>query len=318
MYIVTGGLGFIGSNLVEDLISQGEEVLVVDSETYAASDNNRFHGVPYFKGDICDPQTWDNVKRSLMAFRGNLRFIRGIFHLAAESHVDNSIGNDLPFLKTNVIGTREVLNFATELGIKIVNVSTDEVAGEVDLIKGDKPFDRNSPIQPRNPYAASKAAAEILGKAYFNTYNTKVITVRPSNNFGPRQHREKLIPKIIINAQANEPIPVYGNGMQIRDWLYVKDCTRGLISAMENGQPGKIYCLGGENPATNIEIVKKILYIMNKPDSLINYVEDRKGHDKAYLVDCEATKKELTWCPVRKHVYTFDKLLEETINWYVR
>ena len=275
-FIVTGGFGFIGSNLVNELLAKGRKVICFDKLTYAAKleyvrerDSENFL---FYQEDITDPTIFERFDW--------LDDVEGIFNLAAESHVDNSIANPYPFIDTNIKGTLNMLELARRLNTKMVQVSTDEVIGSIDDGEATEDF----PLITNSSYSASKGAAELFCRAYLATHNVNVVITRCGNNFGPNPHSEKFIPKIIRNALDNEPIPVYGSGTNIRQWTYVKNHIEDLILIMEHGEKGKTYNVGWGEHYTNNQIVKLILKKLNKPESLIKYVEDRKGHDFRYSV----------------------------------
>ncbi len=306
--LVTGGAGFIGVNLVRMIIKERPdwEVINYDKLTYAGNleslkdieDDPRY---TFIHGDITDSKTVSEVMKDCW----------GVLHLAAESHVDRSIEDPGPFLNTNVIGTRAMLDAALNNNIeRFVQVSTDEVYGS---LKPEEPaFTENHPIKPNSPYSASKAAGDLLARAYFVTYGLPVITTRCSNNYGPCQFPEKLIPLLINNALNDKAIPVYGDGMQVRDWIFVEDHCRGLIEVLEQGKPGEIYNMGGNCEMHNIDLVKLLLKELGKPESLITFVKDRLGHDRRYAMNSQKIKEELGWEPK----WSFEKAIKATVTWY--
>jgi dTDP-glucose 4,6-dehydratase len=305
--LVTGGAGFIGSNFVRNLLATDPDVHIVnfDSLTYAGnlanladvSANPRYS---FVKGDITDREQ----------VRTAMRGVSDIIHFAAESHVDRSIQDSGPFVRTNVIGTQILLDATREFGVKkYVQVSTDEVYGS---LGPTGLFTEETPLQPNSPYSASKASADLLVRAYHHTFGLHAVTTRCSNNYGPYQFPEKLIPLFVSNLLANEPVPVYGDGMQIRDWIHVLDHCRGVEAAWRKGKPGEVYNFGGRCEMPNIDLTKLLLKLLGKPDTLIRYVKDRPGHDRRYAIDCSKAERELGWTPQ----VSFDRGLAETIDWY--
>jgi dTDP-glucose 4,6-dehydratase len=309
--LVTGGAGFIGSNLIRYIIAHRDwRVVNLDALTYAGNLENlrdvelneRYH---FVHGRIEDAAL---VRRVLEQYN-----VGGIIHCAAESHVDRSILSAEPFIETNVRGTLVLLEAARAHGVeRFIHVSTDEVYGS--LGPDDPPFTEESPLRPNSPYAASKAAADCLVRAFVHTYGFPAIITRCSNNYGPYQFPEKLIPLMITNALENKPLPVYGDGQQVRDWIYVEDHCRGLVAAYERGRVGETYNFGGQSERRNIEVVRAILRALGKPESLIEYVADRPGHDRRYAIDCRKALQELRWAPT----VAFEEGLERTIDWYQR
>ena len=315
-YLVTGGAGFIGSNFVKHLLAErpDAEVVNLDALTYAGhlesledvQGNPRHH---FVRGDICD----GDVVREAMTGTDV------VFHLAAESHVDRSIVEDAPFIRTNVLGTATLLAAALAEGLtRFVHVSTDEVYGELpwrDPADGDPDapkFTEDTPVAPRSPYSASKAASDHLALAYHTTHELDVVVTRCSNNYGPYQFPEKLLPVMITCAVNDEPLPVYGDGLYVRDWIHVSDHCRGLLAAAERGLAGRVYNFGGDSERTNMSVVKELLHIVGKPESLIEHVTDRKGHDRRYAIDASRAKAELGWEPE----VSFAEGLRSTIRWY--
>lgn len=303
--LVTGGAGFIGSEFVRQAVRLGYDVSVVDALTYAGDlerlkeveDNYRF-----YKVDITDRVSLEEV------------FVKEkpqiVVHFAAESHVDRSILYPQSFIRTNIEGTLNLLDVSRKYEVeKFINVSTDEVYGE---LGEDGKFTEDSPLKPNSPYSVSKASQDMLGRAYFRTYGLPVITVKPSNNYGPWQYPEKLIPVVIYKALNEEPIPVYGTGRNVREWLYVSDCAEAILLVMEKGIPGEVYNIASGIEKRNIEIVKEILDLLDKPYDLIEFVEDRPGHDFRYAMDASKMKKELGW----EAKTDFEKGLELTVSWY--
>ncbi|MCK6206905.1 dTDP-glucose 4,6-dehydratase [Bacillus infantis] len=306
--LVTGAAGFIGLNFVHlALKDPSVSVTVIDALTYAShpEEMKKLYSHPRFrfiKGNIANEQELE------MAFD---RHYDSIIHFAAESHVDNSIQNASPFIETNISGTYQLLlNMLKGRAAKMIHISTDEVYGTLEA--GQSAFTENSPLMPNNPYSATKASSDLLVRSFRETYKLPVITTRCSNNYGPYQHSEKFIPTIVRKALNNEKIPVYGDGLQIRDWLYVEDHCRAIRLILEKGRLGEVYNIGGGNEKTNIEVVKHILDLLGKPDSLIEYVEDRKGHDRRYAIDSSKLQSELGW----KQEAPLEQALERTVDWY--
>jgi dTDP-glucose 4,6-dehydratase len=304
--LVTGGAGFIGSEFVREAVARDIETVVVDKLTYA--------------GDI---QRLKEVKNKITFYKAditNFEFLNYIFekekpniviHWAAESHVDRSILNPSIFIETNVKGTQILLDVARKYSVDLfINISTDEVYGEL----GDSgQFYENSPLNPNSPYSVSKAAADMLGRAYYRTYGLPVITVRPSNNYGPWQYPEKLIPVVILKALNNQPIPVYGDGRNVREWLFVSDCVDAIFKIIERGKPGEIYNVGSGQEKRNIDVVKTILNILGKSIDLITFIKDRPGHDYRYRLNTKKIEREIGW----KAKTNFEEGIEKTIKWYL-
>ncbi|MDC3298512.1 dTDP-glucose 4,6-dehydratase [bacterium] len=294
--LVTGGLGFIGSNFVNQRYSMGDRVINLDVETYAANHKNiKLDGgttgeYSWIKGDINDQQL---VSDTLYKYD-----IDAVVHFAAESHVDRSIKDSKVFVNTNVNGTHNLLECARECKndqLKFIHISTDEVYG--DLTENEKPFTEKNRIQPNSPYAASKAASDLLVRSYNKTHGLHTCITRCSNNYGPNQHVEKLIPLMITKAIAGEPLPVYGDGRNIRDWVHVTDHCEAISRVLEDGTSGEVYNIGGRYEVRNIEIIKAILGTLNKSQDLITYVEDRKGHDWRYAMNINKIHRKLKWRP---------------------
>lgn len=306
--LITGGAGFIGSHVVLDAIEKGYEVVNLDLLTYAANLEylkpvEAHKNYKFIKGDIRNKNFLEDLFE--------IEKFDAVIHLAAESHVDFSITNPSVFIETNVLGTEYLLECAHKFGIKkFVHVSTDEVYGELGLT--DPGFTENHQIQPNSPYSASKAASDLLVRAFVETFGLNACITRCSNNYGPHQDLSKLLPKVISNALNNKKIPVYGAGEQIRDWLFVKNHSDAILSVLEKGKKGEVYNIGGNNEQTNIDIIKKILKILGKPESLIEFVADRPGHDFRYAIDSSKIKKELGW----EAEQNFEILLAETIEFY--
>lgn len=301
--LVTGGAGFIGSNLLHHLVKNVDQNIVcVDKFGYASD----LRLIEYLDIEI-EHADISNRERVFEIFEKHKP--TDVFHLAAESHVDNSIKNSEPFVFSNVVGTVNLLDAARDYGVnRFMHISTDEVYGSI----AEGSFREDTPYDPRNPYSASKASSDHFVSAYHNTYGLPTIITNCSNNYGPRQHHEKMIPKIIHNNWDNKKIPVYGDGQQIRDWLYVDDHCEALIEVWKKGRVGEKYNIGGECEIKNIDLVKKILFILNKSQSMIEYVQDRPGHDRRYSTDITKIKNEIGWSPR----YTLDTGLYQTLNWY--
>ena len=304
MILVTGGAGFIGSHFVKRAYPVlKQDMLVVDKLTYASCfEHITDEPIEFCKRDIADKRDMDFV------FRTFGKKISMIINFAAESHVDRSITNVDPFIMSNVMGTVNLLNYARKYKInKFVQISTDEVFGQV----YDSSFTEKSAINPRNPYAASKAAAEMFILSYQNTHNYPSIIINSSNNFGPFQYPEKLIPVAINKLLKDEQVPIYGSGMQVRDWIYVEDNVDAIITIIQKGEFGERYCVGGENELENITLVKKIAEYLGKDPGLIKYVNDRPGHDLKYSTNISKMRS-LGWEPKTN----FDSALKNTIEWY--
>ena len=322
--LVTGGAGFIGSNFIRYILDgdKVDFVLNLDLLTYAGNLENlkSVESDPrycFVKGDIRD--------RDLLRSLFEKYNFDTVIHFAAESHVDRSIVDPGIFLSTNVQGTQALLDTAKahwklkpddkysreyRAGVRYLQVSTDEVYG---ALEKTGMFTEETPLAPNSPYSASKASADLLVRAYYQTYGLPINITRCSNNYGPYQFPEKLIPLMIHNAQQDKPLPVYGDGMQIRDWLHVKDHCLAICAVLSKGIPGEIYNIGGNNEKANLEIVRLILKELNKPESLIAYVKDRPGHDRRYAIDNTKITSQLGWKPT----YTFEKGIHETIEWYL-
>lgn len=307
--LVTGCCGFIGSNFVRTVLESRKdwEVLNLDLLTYAGNLENlrdvegdaRYQ---FRKGDIADVAF---VHKAIQEFRPD-----AILNFAAESHVDRSIEDPAAFVRTNVVGTQELLSAARKFKVpRFVQVSTDEVYGSL----GESGyFTETTPLHPNSPYAASKASADLLVLASHHTFGQDVVITRCSNNYGPYQFPEKLIPLMITNAMEDKPLPVYGDGKNVRDWIHVRDHCTGVLAALERGKAGEIYNFGGENEWQNLDLVKTLLKTLGKPESLIQFVADRPGHDRRYAIDCSKAKRELGWRPS----VDFKTGLAETVEWY--
>jgi dTDP-glucose 4,6-dehydratase len=309
--LVTGGAGFIGSNFIRYVLRTNPEVYVVnfDALTYAGNLEN-LHDIaqhPHYSfvhGSIQNRELVEHICRT--------RGITGIINFAAESHVDRSIMSAQPFVDTNIQGTLALLEVTRKLHLpRYVQVSTDEVYGSLD--SDDGAFTEQTPLQPNSPYSASKAASDMLVRAFVHTHGLPAMMTRCSNNYGPYQFPEKLIPLIIANALDDKPLPVYGDGMNVRDWIYVDDHCAAVLAVYERGRAGEVYNAGGASERPNIEVIKTILRLMNKPESLITYVADRPGHDRRYAINFSKIKRELGWRPE----YTFESGLKTTVEWYM-
>ena len=303
--LITGGAGFIGSNFIRYILTKYRyyQVVNLDKLTYAGNlenlkDLEKNPRYQFVKGDICDRELVDNIVKE----------VDSLINFAAESHVDRSINTPLDFFHTNVCGTQNLLEAAREYKTKlVVQISTDEVYGSI--IEGfSKEEDR---LEPNSPYSASKAAADILAQSYYHTYNVPVVIVRPSNNFGQYQFPEKIVSLFITNALEDKKLPLYADGMNVRDWIYVLDNCEAIDTVFHKGRIGEFYNVGGGNHLTNMEITHLILETLGKPRDLIEFVQDRPGHDKRYALDTDKIRK-LGWKP--KH--DFEKAIRETIKWY--
>jgi dTDP-glucose 4,6-dehydratase len=309
--LVTGGAGFIGSNFVKYILQNYDyNVINFDKLTYAGnlenlSDVEKDPRYTFFKGDICEEK---DVEKALKDYK-----IDTIVNFAAESHVDRSILGPKEFIVTNVLGTQVLLEAARKFGTeKYLQVSTDEVYGSLPEDKPELLFTEKTPITANSPYSASKASADLLVNAYFHTFKMPVLTTRCSNNYGPYQFPEKLIPLMIAKAVDGEKLPVYGDGKNVRDWLYVEDHCSAITEVLHRGKIGDVYNIGGNNEWYNIDIVKIILKLLGKGEDHITYVKDRPGHDRRYAIDSGKIQKELGWTPK----YLFEGGIEKTIKWY--
>ncbi|BAI62789.1 dTDP-glucose 4,6-dehydratase [Methanocella paludicola SANAE] len=304
--MVTGAAGFIGANFAHFILNKhpGIDVLVYDKLTYAGNLDNLkdIRGrIKFVKGDICDAEAVGKAIKE--------HGVDEIINFAAETHVDRSIDSASDFLESNVKGVYTMLEAARKYDIKkLLQISTDEVYGSIQ----DGSFYETSNINPSNPYSAAKAAGDLLARSYYNTYRLPVLITRSSNNFGPYQFPEKLIPLMILKAMRNEPLPVYGTGMNVRDWIYVEDNCAGIDTVFHKGRLGEVYNIGGGNEKPNLEVVRLILKQLGKPGSLITFVKDRPGHDLRYSLNSDKTKA-LGWKPA----YTFEDAMKKTIDWYV-
>lgn len=311
--LVTGGAGFIGSNFIHYTLDKhlDDQIICLDALTYAGnmetlSDVMNNRNFKFIKGNIAD--------REVIYELFECENPDVVVNFAAESHVDRSIENPDLFLRTNIIGTGVLLDACRQYGIKRYHqVSTDEVYGDLPLDRPDLFFTEETPIHTSSPYSASKASADLLVLAYYRTFNLPVTISRCSNNYGPYHFPEKLIPLMIVNALNNKPLPVYGLGKNVRDWLYVEDHCSAIDLIIHRGRIGEVYNIGGHNEKTNIEVVKAILKELGKPESLIHYVTDRPGHDLRYAIDPTKIHNELGWLPETK----FDDGIKKTIKWYL-
>jgi len=308
--LVTGGAGFIGSNYVHFVLAKKplEKVVNVDKLTYAGNlenleDLRTNPNYVFEKADICDRPAIERIV--------NQHNVDGIVNFAAESHVDRSIMGSAEFIRTNISGTQVLLDVAKQRKMKkFLQVSTDEVYGSL----GESGlFTEETPLHPNSPYSASKAGADMLALAYQHTFGLPVVITRCSNNYGPYQFPEKLIPLMIANAMNDKPLPVYGDGKNVRDWLHVEDHCAAIDRVFEAGRVGEVYNIGGNNEWQNIDIVKLVLRLLKKPESLITYVQDRLGHDRRYAIDSSKMRRELDWRPA----FTFERGIQETVQWYV-
>ncbi|ACF14246.1 dTDP-glucose 4,6-dehydratase [Chloroherpeton thalassium ATCC 35110] len=308
--LVTGGAGFIGSNFIAYMLQKYDDCKIVnlDKLTYAGNLENlisveKHPNYVFVKGDICDRAVTDAIFKEHQ--------IDHVVNFAAESHVDRSILGAKIFVETNVLGTQNLLETAKTFGVeRFLQVSTDEVYGTLGKTGF---FTEETPLQPNSPYSASKAGADMMVRAYYETFKLPCVITRCSNNYGPYQFPEKLIPLMIANALNDKPLPVYGDGMNVRDWLYVEDHCVAIDVAMRSGKNGEVYNIGGHNEKPNIEVVKLILEKLGKPESLITYVTDRLGHDRRYAIDASKIERELGWTPKE----TFETGMEKTVNWYL-
>ncbi|ACX63753.1 dTDP-glucose 4,6-dehydratase [Paenibacillus sp. Y412MC10] len=306
--VVTGGAGFIGSNFIRYMLSQhpNDEFINVDKLTYAGNSGNLSEvrtnpKYRFVKADIRDRAALEPLFKE---------GVDAVVNFAAESHVDRSILQPELFVLTNVAGTQTLLDLSRQYGVgKFVQVSTDEVYG---TLGAAGLFTEESPLQPNSPYSASKAGADLMVRAYYETFGLPINITRCSNNYGPYQYPEKLIPLIIYNALHNKPLPVYGDGLNVRDWLYVEDHCRAVDLVLRQGVDGEIYNIGGHNERNNLQVIRTILSELNKPETLIQHIKDRPGHDRRYAINADKIKKELGWAPQ----YHYESGIRETIRWY--
>lgn len=311
--LVTGAAGFIGSNFVRMLVEQdvGRPIVALDKLTYAGNlanldgvlDDQR---VSFVRGDICDAGLVEQIFRD--------HRVKHVVNFAAESHVDRSIHGSGPFIQTNVVGTQVLLDAARAADVeRFLQVSTDEVYGSLPEDKPDVKFVETMPLEPNSPYSASKAAADCLVRSYFHTFKLPVLTTRCSNNYGPYQFPEKLIPLFVTNLIEGKQVPLYGDGLNVRDWLYVTDHCEAIWAVLERGRPGEVYNIGGNNEMTNRAITEVILRAMGKSwETSVKYVADRPGHDRRYAIDATKIQRELGWSPR----FRFESAIAETIAWY--
>jgi dTDP-glucose 4,6-dehydratase len=305
MILITGGAGFIGINFVRMIkgLIPHHKILVADNLSYASNsaEIRRHKEIKFEVVDIANP----NSVKDLF----NRYHIDSVINFAAETHVDNSIKDCMPFVYSNVIGTVNLLQASLAHGVRrFLHISTDEVFGEI----AEGSFNEQSPVQPRNPYSASKASAEHFVEAFRITHGLHTVIVNCSNNYGPWQHREKFIPLTISNLMQEKPVPVYGDGEQVRDWIYVEDACRAIYEVFQKGQVGERYCIGGDTEIKNIDIVNKIIDRLGADKGLVQFVKDRPGHDRRYYTDCAKIKKDLGWTPQ----VSLDQGLDKTIEWY--
>ncbi len=305
--LVTGGAGFIGSSFIRRVLEEtSHSVINLDALTYAGNLEN-LQGVEssscyrFVRGDICEP----NALQAAFSEKPD-----AVVHFAAESHVDRSIMDSGAFVRTNVSGTHQLLEMSRRCGVeKFLHISTDEVYGS---LGPSGKFMEGSPLQPNSPYSASKAAGDLLVRSYFHTYGFPGVITRCSNNYGPFQFPEKVIPLMICNAMEDLPLPVYGDGGNVRDWIHVTDHCDGLLRVLERGTPGEVYNIGGNNERDNLSLVREILSILGKPESLIQFVKDRPGHDRRYAIDASKIERELGWKPT----IALSGGLARTVQWY--
>ncbi|MBF0331750.1 MAG: dTDP-glucose 4,6-dehydratase [Candidatus Omnitrophica bacterium] len=302
--LVTGAAGFIGSEFVRQAVARGYSVVVVDKLTYAgdlARLKSVADDVAFYKVDIADGKKLEEVFKKEKP--------RAVVHFAAESHVDRSILDDTEFIKTNIVGTQALVNVARKAGVeKFVHLSTDEVYGEIERGKFKEAF----PLKPRSPYSASKASADLLVQAAAHTFDFPAVIVRPSNNYGPWQYPEKFIPVIIYKALNYQPVPVYAQGLNVREWLHISDCAAAILKVLEQGKVGDIYNIGSGDERKNIDLVRIILKMLGRPETLISFVKDRLGHDWRYALDSRKIREDLAWSPK----IGVEQGMARTVAWY--
>jgi len=306
--LVCGGAGFIGSSFIKNYLKNNPNSKIINLDILTIGSNlenlKNIENIPnykFIKDDIRNESTINNIVKDVDI----------VINFAAESHVDRSIANPKPFLETNILGTYSILEGIRKYDKQFIHVSTDEIYGDA---QGKLPFDEDSQINPSNPYAATKAAADHLVSSYYRTYGINCITTRCTNNFGPYQFPEKLIPKTIIRLIKNLKVPLYGDGTQIRSWIYVKDHVQAIESLISKGRPGQVYNITAYEEITNKTIVEKILKILAKSNDMIEYVGDRPGHDKRYSIDSSKIENQMGWKPQ----YEFDDALKQTVDWYLQ
>lgn len=308
--LITGGMGFIGSNFIHYWKKNHPEdhLINIDLLTYAGNKDN----VRSLDGQVGYQFVHGDIGHAALINQQMKHGVDVVVHFAAESHVDRSIHNPRSFVLTNVAGTQCLLESARQHQVKkFIHISTDEVYGS---LGEEGAFTETTPLAPNSPYSASKAGSDLLVRAYYETYGFPAVITRCSNNYGPRQFPEKLIPLIITRALRNEPIPIYGDGLNIRDWLYVDDHCSAIERVIVDGVHGEVYNIGGQNERTNLDVVKSILKLLNKSENLIHFVSDRLGHDRRYAIDSTKIRRELGWVPS----YSFESGLKKTLDWYVQ
>ena len=307
--LVTGGAGFIGSSFIRYVLRTRKDIEIVnfDKLTYAGNLRNLEEVATdpryaFVRGDIAEP---DQVAAAFKQHHPDV-----VVNFAAETHVDRSIEDTTPFLRTNVVGTQCLLEQSRRSGIsKFIQISTDEVYGS---LGAEGAFREDTPIDPSSPYSASKASADLWALSYFKTYGFPVLVTRCSNNYGPYQFPEKLIPVLITNAMEGRSLPIYGDGLNVREWIFADEHSRAVLKALDVGRPGEVYNIGSGHEKTNLEVVREVLRIMGKPESMIQFVKDRPGHDRRYAIDCSKIQREWDW----KSAVDFGVGLAETIGWY--
>jgi len=313
--IVTGGYGFIGTHLLKHLLEQTDyKITNIDSETYAAQkqhiqgyirDNPQYRRrIKFIKKDISNYKQLEKIFESIKPV--------GVINMAAESHVDNSITGPLPFITSNIVGTFNLLECSRKFDVeRYLQVSTDEVYGQL-LNHDDHPFTEMNNLEPSSVYSSSKASADLLVQSYYRTFKLNTCITRCCNNYGPYQHKEKLLPKTILNALNNHTIPVYGKGENVREWIHAEDHSRAVLAVFNRGRSGEVYNIGTGETYNNITLVKMILSLVDRKEDLVEFVEDRKGHDFKYAIDCGKITNELGWSPE----ITFENGIKQTIDWY--